>query len=120
MLTEVQRLAYADRAIHLGDPDFYPSPVPMLISKEYAKKRLGLVSMDKATPSTDIAAGTLYPESTETTHYSAMDKFGNTVSEAETDDYEDTFDAEGFSMVPPYYHRDTGTLYNQEGLDIYL
>ena len=79
MLTEVQRLAFADRAIHLGDPDFYPSPVPMLISKEYAKKRLGLVSMDKATPSTDIAAGTLYPESTETTHYSAMDKFGNTV-----------------------------------------
>ena len=79
MLTEVQRLAFADRAIHLGDPDFYPSPVPMLISKEYAKKRLGLVSMDKATPSTDIAAGTLYPESTETTHYSAMDKLGNTV-----------------------------------------
>ena len=79
MLTEIQRLAYADRAIHLGDPDFYPSPVPMLISKEYAKKRLGLVSMDKATPSTKIAAGNTTPESMETTHYSAMDKFGNTV-----------------------------------------
>ena len=79
MLTEIQRLAYADRAIHLGDPDFYPSPVPMLISKEYAKKRLGLVSMDKATPSTEIAAGNTTPESMETTHYSAMDKFGNTV-----------------------------------------
>ena len=48
MLTEIQRLAYADRAIHLGDPDFYPSPIPMLVSKDYAKKRLGLVSMDKA------------------------------------------------------------------------
>ena len=79
MLTEIQRLAYADRAIHLGDPDFYPSPVPMLIYKEYAKKRLGLVSMDKATPSTKIAAGNTTPESMETTHYSAMDKFGNTV-----------------------------------------
>ncbi len=79
MLTEIQRLAYADRAIHLGDPDFYPSPVPMLISKDYAKKRLELVSMDKATPSTDIAAGSTIPESMETTHYSAMDKFGNTV-----------------------------------------
>ena len=79
MLTEIQRLAYADRAIHLGDPDFYPSPVPMLISKEYAKKRLGLVSMDKATPSSEIAAGNTIPESMETTHYSAMDKFGNTV-----------------------------------------
>ena len=79
MLTEIQRLAYADRAIHLGDPDFYPSPVPMLISKDYAKKRLDLVSMDKATPSTDIAAGSTIPESMETTHYSAMDKLGNTV-----------------------------------------
>ena len=79
MLTEIQRLAYADRAIHLGDPDFYPSPVPMLISKNYAKKRLGLVSMDKATPSTEIAAGNTIPESMETTHYSAMDKYGNTV-----------------------------------------
>ncbi len=79
MLTEIQRLAYADRAIHLGDPDFYPSPVPMLISKEYAKKRLGLVSMDKATPSAEIAAGNTTTESMETTHYSAMDKFGNTV-----------------------------------------
>ena len=79
MLTEIQRLAYADRAIHLGDPDFYPSPVPMLISKDYAKKRLGLISMDKATPSSEIAAGTTTPESMETTHYSAMDKFGNTV-----------------------------------------
>ena len=79
MLTEIQRLAYADRAIHLGDPDFYPSPVPMLISKDYAKKRLGLISMDQATPSSEIAAGSTIPESMETTHYSAMDKFGNTV-----------------------------------------
>ncbi len=79
MLTEIQRLAYADRAIHLGDPDFYPSPVPMLISKDYAKKRLGLISMDKATPSSEIAAGSTTSESMETTHYSAMDKFGNTV-----------------------------------------
>ena len=79
LLTEIQRLAYADRAIHLGDPDFYPSPVPMLISKDYAKKRLELVSMYKATPSTDIAAGSTIPESMETTHYSAMDKLGNTV-----------------------------------------
>ena len=79
MLTEIQRLAYADRAIHLGDPDFYPSPIPMLVSKNYAKKRLGLISMDRATPSKEIAAGNSTPESMETTHYSAMDKFGNTV-----------------------------------------
>ena len=80
MMTEIQRLAYADRAIHLGDPDFWPNPLPMLTSKDYAKERLSLVSMKKATPSTEIAAGEIIlKESMETTHYSAMDKKGNIV-----------------------------------------
>ena len=80
MMTEIQRLAYADRAIHLGDPDFWPNPIPMLTSKDYAKERLSLISMDKATPSTEIAAGEIaLKESMETTHYSAMDKQGNIV-----------------------------------------
>ena len=80
MMTEIQRLAYADRAIHLGDPDFWPNPIPMLTSKDYAKERLSLVSMEKATPSTEIAAGEIIlKESMETTHYSAMDKQGNIV-----------------------------------------
>jgi len=78
LLTEVQRLAYADRAIHLGDPDFWPSPIPMLTSKEYAKERLSLISMNSATRSTEIAAGkNLSKESVETTHYSVMDNQGN-------------------------------------------
>ena len=38
LLTEVQRLAYADRAVHLGDPDFWNNPIDMLISKEYANE----------------------------------------------------------------------------------
>ena len=81
MMTEIQRLAYADRAIHLGDPDFWPNPIPMLTSKDYAKERLSLVSMKKATPSTEIAAGEIIlKESMETTHYSAMDKKGNIVA----------------------------------------
>ena len=80
MMTEIQRLAYADRAIHLGDPDFWPNPIPMLTSKDYAKARLSLVSMEKATPSNEIAAGEIaLKESMETTHYSAMDKKGNIV-----------------------------------------
>ena len=80
LLTEVQRLAYADRAIHLGDPDFWPNPIPMLTSKTYAKERLALISMDSATRSTEIAAGKNLPqESIETTHYSVMDKEGDVV-----------------------------------------
>jgi gamma-glutamyltranspeptidase/glutathione hydrolase len=78
LLTEIQRLAYADRAVHLGDPDFWSNPIDMLISKEYAAERLNLISFASATPSTSIAAGTNKKESVETTHYSVMDKDGNT------------------------------------------
>ena len=79
IMTEIQRLAYADRSVHLGDPDFWDNPIDMLTSKEYAKKRLKLISLEKATPSNQIAAGSMSKESMETTHYSVMDKFGNTV-----------------------------------------
>ena len=78
LLTEIQRLAYADRAVHLGDPDFWSNPINMLTSKDYALERLGLISLEKATPSASIAAGTTKNESVETTHYSVMDKDGNT------------------------------------------
>jgi len=79
LLTEIQRLAYADRALHLGDPDFWNNPIDMLISKDYALDRLNLISLTEATPSTSIAAGgTTQKESVETTHYSVMDKDGNT------------------------------------------
>ncbi len=80
LLTEIQRLAYADRATHLGDPDFWDNPIAMLTSKEYAKERLDLISMEHATSSIEIAHGSWdNKESVETTHYSAMDKSGNVV-----------------------------------------
>jgi len=80
LLTEIQRLAYADRATHLGDPDFWDNPIAMLTSKEYAKERLDLISMKNATPSIEIAHGSWNnKESVETTHYSVMDKVGNVV-----------------------------------------
>ncbi|MEL1227057.1 MAG: gamma-glutamyltransferase, partial [Candidatus Neomarinimicrobiota bacterium] len=44
----------------------------------YAKERLKLISSSTATASTEIAAGNQLSESTETTHYSVMDKDGNT------------------------------------------
>ncbi len=78
IMTEIQRLAYADRSVHLGDPDFWDNPINMLTSKEYATKRLKLISLEEATPSNQIAAGSMSKESMETTHYSVMDKFGNT------------------------------------------
>ena len=32
---------------------------------------------------------------------------------------DDMYDASGFSIMPPHYHRDTGTLYDNDGFDIY-
>ena len=37
ILTEIERRAYADRAEHLGDSDFWDVPNNMLLSKNYAK-----------------------------------------------------------------------------------
>ncbi len=81
LLTEVERRAYADRAEHLGDSDYWDVPIEMLTSKDYAHERAHNISSGKATPSTGVFAGdpTAY-ESRETTHYSVIDKDGNAVS----------------------------------------
>ncbi len=81
LLTEIERRAYADRAEHIGDPDFWEVPVSMLVSKEYAFERIQNISMEKATKSSVVKAGDpLAYESRETTHYSVIDKNGNAVS----------------------------------------
>ena len=81
LLTEIERRAYADRAEHMGDPDFWEVPVSMLVSKEYAFERIQNISMKKATKSSVVKAGDpLAYESRETTHYSVIDKNGNAVS----------------------------------------
>ena len=41
LIVEAERRAFADRAEHLGDPDYYHVPVDMLIDKKYAKMRFG-------------------------------------------------------------------------------
>ena len=81
LLTEIERRAYADRAEHMGDPDFWEVPVSMLVSKEYAFERIQNISMEKATKSSVVKAGDpLAYESRETTHYSVIDENGNAVS----------------------------------------
>ncbi len=81
ILTEVERRAYADRAEHMGDPDFWDVPLKMLTSKEYAKTRIRDIDLNKATPSNSISASKKPGyESPETTHYSVVDSWGNAVS----------------------------------------
>ncbi len=81
LLTEIERRAFADRTEHLGDGDYWEVPIEMLTSKNYAFERTRNISMQKATPSTEVFAGDpLAYESPETTHYSVIDKNGNAVS----------------------------------------
>ena len=77
-MVEAMRYAYADRNAALGDPDFVNNPVSTLLSKDYAKRIRAAIDPDKAGKSDGIKP--LAHESTETTHYSIVDKEGNAVS----------------------------------------
>lgn len=80
LMTEVERLAYADRAKYLGDQDFYKVPVKTLTSDAYVKERMKLYQPGKAGNSQEILSGTVHSESEETTHLSVYDASGNAVA----------------------------------------
>jgi len=80
LIAEAERRAYADRAEHLGDSDFYNVPVNQLIDEAYLKNRMKSFDSAKASVSTAVAAGKVIAESEETTHFSIVDKEGNAVS----------------------------------------
>ena len=85
VIVEAERRAYADRSYFLGDPDFVKIPLKTLMSMDYLKQRMSNFSFDKATLSSTIKEGTIeINESTETTHYSIVDQFGNAVSATTT------------------------------------
>lgn len=89
MLSEVEKRAYADRSVWLGDPDYAEVPQGILLSKQYAHFRMTDYDSLKVAPSDSI-----YPlndselagiklagqESEETTHFSVVDQWGNAVS----------------------------------------
>lgn len=80
LVAEAMRRAFADRAEHLGDPDFNPEmPLDRLTSKEFAKIRFDNIDMTKASVSDSSKYGQLYDGSS-TTHFSVVDKEGNAVS----------------------------------------
>ena len=81
LMVELERRAYADRSHFMGDPDFMNLPVYELIDKNYVNERMKNFSWDKATPSSEVKHGNIIiNESDETTHYSIIDKYGNSVS----------------------------------------
>ena len=69
---EAMRLAYRDRALRLGDPDYVSLDVKKLASPAYAE---GLRRETAAEP-----AAALQPTGTDTTHFSIIDGAGNRVA----------------------------------------
>jgi len=81
VIVEAERRVYADRATHLGDPDFYKVPQKELLNTDYNKNRMANFNWAAATPSNDVLAGVVKgKESEETTHFSIVDHDGNAVS----------------------------------------
>jgi gamma-glutamyltranspeptidase/glutathione hydrolase len=84
-MAEAEKLAYADRAAYLGDPDFVNIPLKGLVSKAYADTLRAKISPDRARPAAEIRPGEPQRyESDETTHFSIVDGEGNAVANTYT------------------------------------
>jgi gamma-glutamyltranspeptidase / glutathione hydrolase len=79
LMVEAERRAYADRAQHMGDPDFWKVPVQQMINDTYLAERMNDFTPGKASTSIAVKAGNI-KESEQTTHLSVMDAQGNMVS----------------------------------------
>ena len=92
LIAEASRLAFADRAFYIGDPDFTDVPVDALISPDYLRERAGLIdrklamkdpkpgSPELMEPELDDVTLPDEQESTGTSHFSIVDGDGNWVS----------------------------------------
>jgi gamma-glutamyltranspeptidase/glutathione hydrolase len=89
LVTQAERLAYADRARYLADPAFVPVPVAELVARDYLRHRAAAISplrdMGTAPAGTPSAATALAPQPDDTEHLSTtqisvVDAEGNAVS----------------------------------------
>ncbi len=84
LFAEAGKLAFADRARYLGDPDFVPIPVSRLLNGKYLDQRAKLIGERamRLAPAGDT-------EASGTSHFSIVDREGNVV--AMTTTVESTF-----------------------------
>jgi gamma-glutamyltranspeptidase/glutathione hydrolase len=90
MFAEANRLAFADRNLYLGDPQFVAAPVAQLLDQSYLRARASLIDPDKALATVapgnplpaaawDYAPGTA-SERPSTSHFSIVDRYGGAVA----------------------------------------
>jgi gamma-glutamyltranspeptidase/glutathione hydrolase len=77
LLAEIEKRVFADRAVYFGDPDFVDVPLKQLLDRDYLAKRARGINSEAISPPATVPAGL---ESSETTHFSIVDKNGNAVA----------------------------------------
>lgn len=85
LLSELFKMAYADRAEYMGDPNYVDVPLKGLASKEYAKDLVKKFDADKS--KTYEADDPWKYEGDSTTHLSVADKDGNMIAITKTINY---------------------------------
>lgn len=102
LLTEVMKIAFADRSAPFDDSANLQEPLGKLLSKDYAAERRARILMDRAH---SWGAGGAASEGAHTTHLTVADGFGNVV--ASTQSIKSSFGARyivpGTGMIPNNY-----------------
>ena len=80
-IAETMKLAFADRAQHLGDPAFVEAPVKRLLDAAYAEKLRARVHDDRASA---VPGSQLAVDDQGTAHLSVVDAAGNAVAITQT------------------------------------
>ncbi|MBZ5554987.1 MAG: gamma-glutamyltransferase [Acidobacteriia bacterium] len=76
LLIEAKKLAYADLAEHLADPEFSRVPTRTMLSKEYAAKQRARIVENQA--ASEVKSG--IAEGGDTVYLTVVDRWGNMVS----------------------------------------
>ncbi len=92
LISEAERLAFADRNRYVADPDFVPVDVAALLDDDYLRRRAALIgehSMGRAAPGRPrgavmALADDRSPELPSTTQLAVVDGFGNVLSMTST------------------------------------
>ncbi len=86
LIASSMQASFADRAEHLGDPDFYQVPTKGLIQQKYLDQRRSGIQLNRAKKQVEVYPGKpdSFLEHSDTTHLSMMDSEGNVVVSTQT------------------------------------
>jgi gamma-glutamyltranspeptidase/glutathione hydrolase len=88
LITQAERLAFADRGLYVGDPDFVTVPKDGMLNKDYLASRAALIrDWDMGVASSGVPPGYFDPAAPDTSvdesgtsHISIVDRYGNALA----------------------------------------